>query len=155
MFEQDPQADNLAAKDLVIDAALDALPVYPAPPGLKHRVMIQVRQLQVESKQAAQAQIRYRLDFLDFALPVFFAIFGMLALSALLVVLSQLDPLWRLRLQGSLQSLTWQLPITPQGLLLFIFAAGVSALVLALLIVFLYLAPVRLEMKNRPRIGRI
>ena len=155
MFEQDPQAKNLAAKELVIDAALDALPLYPAPPGLKRGVMIQVRRLQVESRQAAQTQIRYRLDFLDFALPVFFAIFGMLGLSALLVVLSLLDPLWQLRLQASLQALVWRLPVTPHGLLLLFLSAGLGGLVLALLIAFLYLAPIRLELKNRPRMRRI
>jgi hypothetical protein len=153
MFKQDPQAKNSAAKELLIDAALDALPLYPAPPGLKPRVMVQVRQHQVASRQAAQAQVRYRLDFLDFALPVFFAIFGMLGLSALLVVVSLLDPLWQLRIQASVQALAWQLPVTPQGLLLLLLAAGLGGLVLALLIVFLYLAPARLEMKNRPRMS--
>jgi hypothetical protein len=156
MFEQDPQAKNAAVKELVIDAALDALPLYPAPPGLSRRVMaqvrVQVRQQPVETRQAAQTQISYRLDFLDFALPVFFAIFGMLGLSALLVVLSLLDPLWLLRIQGWLQALAWRLPVTPQGLLLLFISAGLGGLGLALLIAFLYLAPVRLEMKNRPRI---
>jgi hypothetical protein len=155
MFEQDAQAKNLAAKERVIDAALDALPVYPAPPGLKQRVMVQVRQLEVESRQAARTQVRYQLDFLDFALPVFFAIFGMLVLSALLASISLLDPSWLLRMQASLHALVWRLPVTPEGLLLFILAAGLGTLVLALLVVFLYLAPVRLETKNGPRIAAV
>jgi hypothetical protein len=80
--------------DLLIDAALDSLPLVPTPPGFTARVMAGVW----------RPVVTFKLDFMDFALPAFFALFASFFLAAGLFAILSIDQLatMKLELQGRL-----------------------------------------------------
>jgi len=62
--------------DTMIEEALNNTPLEPLPPGFVNQVMVHV---QAASPTAAPP--RFRLDFLDWALPLFSALFALLVLG--------------------------------------------------------------------------
>jgi hypothetical protein len=141
--------------DRLIDAALSSYPLSPVPPGFTRRVMREVGKFQVRRLKVETNTVRFRLDFLDVALPAFFAFFGMLGFMALLGALLLLDaPHWmliqsrilqaqfelQLLLQGLQYSGGWQL-VFPAWLWLAFAAAGICVLVLGVVIAFFWMHP--------------
>ena len=82
-------------RENLIDAALDTLPLAPTPPGFTARVMARL------SPQPAPV---FHLDFLDLALPGFFALCATAALGGSLALLAMLNP-------SSLQNIRLQLQV--------------------------------------------
>jgi hypothetical protein len=66
-----------------MDAALDSYPLTPLPPDFIKRTMGRVK-----------AAPRFRLHFVDLALPVFFSLFTLLVAVFVLWGFSTIDPLW-------------------------------------------------------------
>ena len=121
-----------------IEAALASYPVSPLPPGFTRRVMVEV----------GKQEFRFRLDFLDFALPAFFGLFCFISLLAVAWLLSILDPLWFVRLQLAVRSFQlspYYLPYWP-AILFGIF--GVAGIGLGILIGAFALAPQRPEVRG-------
>jgi hypothetical protein len=103
------------------------MPLYPLPEGFTLRVMAKIE----------RPQVRFRLTFLDLALPAFFTFFATIIVGAAVWVYSTLDPLWLPRFLLFLQ-LTWleirtfpYLPLVGFGFVL-LFGMGVGLLALAL-----------------------
>jgi len=115
----------------LIDAALDSYPVYPVPPGFTNRVMAQI----------VAKPVRFRLEFLDFILPAFFALFAGAGFAAILAIMILPDPLWLLRLQLELQPLLWQLPEIRFSSLALFASLGVLALFFGLGVAVLLFPP--------------
>lgn len=86
-LEAPPRRD--AALDLLIEAALNAYPLAPPPPGFTARVMAEVWQA---------PRLAFRLEFIDLALPAFFALFGAGTLAVMMFVLFSLTQLTRMQL---------------------------------------------------------
>lgn len=76
--------------DPLIDAALDSYPLAPLPPHFVRRTMAGVR---------AGIRPRFRLEFLDLALPVFFILFAVTLTGLGFWLLNALNPLWLLEIQ--------------------------------------------------------
>ena len=68
-----------------LDDGLAGLPPAPLPPGFIARTM-----------RAVRAAPRFRLNFLDLALPLFFGVFGIVLAGLALWLLDQYSPLWLL-----------------------------------------------------------
>jgi hypothetical protein len=85
----------LAVLDAAVEAALDAYPLVPTPRGFTAWVMAEVR----------QPRLIFRLEFIDLALPTFFAFFSAGILAVTLYILLGLDRLTRLQLE--LQGKIW------------------------------------------------
>jgi hypothetical protein len=66
-----------------IDAALDSYPEAPLPPDFVQDTMRQVA-----------LSTRFRVEFVDVAVPAFIAIFGTTILGLLIWGATQIDPLW-------------------------------------------------------------
>jgi hypothetical protein len=130
--------------DRRIDAALESYPVYPAPPGFSHRVMEQIR-LERNLRRAFQ----FRLDFIDLALPIFFAFFASLGLGILLWLISLVDAHWLVLLQLELRNIFWVLPAFPGWLALVFAGLGLVALVTGLLAAFLFMKPGNMDLSSR------
>ncbi len=77
MFDLDPH----------IDAALESYPLAPVPPGLVRRTLARLE---------PRPQIRYRLEFLDLAVPVFVVLFLLLTIWAIFWTLNVVSPFWML-----------------------------------------------------------
>lgn len=73
--------------DLRIDAALESYPLAPVPPGLVRRTLARLE---------PRPKIRYRLEFLDLAVPVFFVLFLFLTVWAIFWTLNVVSPYWML-----------------------------------------------------------
>ncbi len=99
--------------DPLIDAALDSVPLSPTPPGFRRRVMSQIAQAQV--KRVKSKPPEFRLDFLDLALPAFFAFIASLGFTVLLWLASLLNPQGLEHFQLSLKSAIWSLPVLEIG----------------------------------------
>jgi len=61
--------EMVSAQEQLLDQALTTLPLAPLPAGFTACVMAQIEQ------QTHMAPVRFRLDFLDWALPTFTAVF--------------------------------------------------------------------------------
>jgi hypothetical protein len=83
------------ALDAIVEAALNAYPLAPAPSGFSARVMAQLR----------PPKPIFHLEFIDLALPAFFALFSAGILAVTLYLLFGLDKLTRLQLE--LQIKVW------------------------------------------------
>jgi hypothetical protein len=62
-------------QDSCLDAAIETYPLAPLPSGFVNRVMAQVKQ-----QPQAIVRPRFRLQFLDVALPAFMALFALLVM---------------------------------------------------------------------------
>lgn len=113
--------------DLRLDEALDSMPLAPLPEGFSRRVMAKIE----------RPQVRFRLTFLDLALPAFFTLFTTIIVGAAVWIYTTLDPLWMPRFILFLQ-INWleirtfpDLPLVGFGAVL-LFGLGVGLLALAL-----------------------
>jgi hypothetical protein len=106
-----------------IDAALDTYPMASLPPGFTSRVMSHI--------QAPRPA--FRLTYLDFALPVFVALFASSILGAALWGILLFDPLLWARLQKIIQVCINQAPALPGELPLIFPAVGMFLLAAALI----------------------
>ncbi len=61
--------EMVSAQEQLLDQVLTTLPLAPLPEGFTARVMAQIEQ------QTHMAPVRFRLDFLDWAVPTFTAVF--------------------------------------------------------------------------------
>jgi hypothetical protein len=97
-------------KDLLVDSALDNLPLAPTPPGFTARVMAEVW----------RPVVTFKLDFMDFALPAFFALFASVLLAASLLAALSIDPLATMKLELQAKLLLAQILFLPErmGLIL-------------------------------------
>jgi hypothetical protein len=106
MNEFDPQ----------IDAAFDTYPLVPLPARFIRRTMVHI-----------QPRPRFRLDFLDLALPVFVLIFGITMISLTFWFLNATNPLWLLEFQVRAEWYTQNMNTLPLGLIALVGIAGISA----------------------------
>jgi hypothetical protein len=95
--------------DPKVDSFLAELPLAPLPAGFTRRVM-----KALPSRQAHPLP-KFRLEFLDLAIPTFTALFASLVFAILAVFAISRGPLEFLRLGLEIQPLLWRLP---DGLLL-------------------------------------
>jgi len=72
--------------DSRIDFAIDLYPLVELPDGFTSRVINTIRN--------DYPRIRFRLQFIDFTLPIFLSLFSILLLGICLWGLNQLDPMW-------------------------------------------------------------
>lgn len=72
--------------DSRIDFAIDSYPLVELPDGFTSRLINTIRN--------DYPRIRFRLQFIDFALPMFLSLFSILLLGICLWGLNQLDPMW-------------------------------------------------------------
>lgn len=89
-------------EDQLVDTFLNDIPLSPVPAGFTRRLMERI-----ENEQKVP---NFHLEFTDFAVPVFLALFTTLIFSAVLVVFVLIPPFWRLRLEMQLQQSLWSLP---------------------------------------------
>ncbi|RPI86824.1 MAG: hypothetical protein EHM41_07130 [Chloroflexi bacterium] len=89
-------------EDQMVDAFLNELPLSPMPSGFSRSVMERIKD--------EQKAIRFRLDFIDLAIPVFLALFATLVFSILMVIIVIIPPFWLVRLEMQVQPLLWSLP---------------------------------------------
>lgn len=85
----DPALSPDALLDAQLDAALDSYPLAPVPPGLMRRTL---------AKLPPRPRPRFRLEFVDLAVPMFLVIFALLTGWTLLWTLNFLSPHWMLEL---------------------------------------------------------
>ena len=85
MFETDPRIDRVHGA--VLDAALDSYPLAPVPAGLIRRALARLE---------PHPKIRYRLEFIDLAVPVFLVLFLLLTVWAAFWTLNYVSPYWML-----------------------------------------------------------
>jgi hypothetical protein len=90
--------------DAAVEGALDTFPLIPTPPGFTARVMAEVW----------QPRPSFRLEFTDFTLPAFFALFSAGILAVGLYFLSGLDRLTRLQLELQGKILLMQILVLPE-----------------------------------------
>jgi hypothetical protein len=122
--------------DLRIEAALVSYPLFPLPPGFTRRVMAEIRSV----------EMRFHLDFLDFALPAFIAFFFALLLFVLAWLIASLQPHWLLRWQSAFQLLLQRLAPFPHWSIILFALVGMVCLAFGLLVGVILLAPTRLEL---------
>lgn len=91
MFDSDLSPDALL--DAQVDAALDSYPLSPVPPGLVRRTLTRLQ---------PRPRPRFRLEFVDLAVPLFLVVFALLTGWALLWTLNFLFPYWMLELTPQL-----------------------------------------------------
>jgi hypothetical protein len=121
--------------DPLIDAALDSYPLAPLPPRFIGRTMAGIQ---------AGSRLRFRLDFLDLALPVFFGIFGVTIIGLALWLVNALNPLWLLELQIRAEWYAQNLNLFPVGWFAAAAVAGAGVIALTGLLLALALdRPVR------------
>jgi hypothetical protein len=72
--------------DSRIDFAIDSYPLVELPDGFTAGVINTIRK--------EHPRIRFRLQFMDIALPMFLSLFSLLLLGICLWGMNQLDPLW-------------------------------------------------------------
>ncbi len=115
--------------DPCLDEALDSMPLARLPKGFSRQVLAKIE----------SPQVRFRLTFLDLALPSFFALFATIIVGAAVWIYTTMDPLWPQRFILSLQLTLLEIRIVPYlplvgfGVVLF-FGLGVGLLGLALMI---------------------
>jgi hypothetical protein len=77
---------KISSNDPRIDIALNSYPLVELPHGFTAQVISTIRK--------EYPRVRCRLQFLDFALPMFFSIFSLLLLGICAWGMNQLDPMW-------------------------------------------------------------
>jgi hypothetical protein len=112
--------------DRLIDAALDSYPLAPLPPRFVRRTMAAIR-----AGSPAFPRPKFRLEFLDVALPVFFGFFGVTILGLGLWFVNAINPLWLLQLEIRTQWYLQNLNLLPVGWFAGAAIAGVCAVALA------------------------
>jgi hypothetical protein len=140
-------------KDRLIRAALDAYPLAPTPPGFSARVMAEIR----------KPAVAFRFDFLDLALPGFFALFSSVGFTLALLLIGSLSPLtlekWKRTFQLLLVQVSAQPSLhltlkTPQHLELWLAAAGFCAGCLLLILVGVTLGALQLVRQRSVPVGK-
>jgi hypothetical protein len=116
--------------DSLIDEALDRYPMQPLPAGFTKRVI----------SRLPAPQPRFHLDFLDLILPVFFVMFGVLALFVAGWVAFYMDPLWLSGVQLQIQLLVLELSVYQDWPVVSLALVIASGLGLAIIITFAWLA---------------
>lgn len=120
--------------DPLLDTAFDSYPLAPLPAGFIRRTMARI-----------QPRPRFRLEFLDFALPGFFVCFGTAAIGIAFWLITALNPLWLMQFQHRTQWYAQNLNVLPWGLFAIVSLTAISACTLAGLILLLALdRPLRL-----------
>jgi hypothetical protein len=106
MDNKDQQTPSAPQEELdaAVEAALYTYPLIPTPPGFTARVMAEVW----------RPRPSFRLEFIDFALPAFFALFSAGILAVGMYVLLGLDRLTRLQLELQGKILLMQLLVLPE-----------------------------------------
>lgn len=130
-------------EDQMVVAFLNEIPLSPVPSGFTRSVMERIRD--------EQKAIRFRLDFIDLAIPVFLALFATLVFSILMVVIVIIPPFWLVRLEMQVQPLLWSLP-EPTLLTTSIVVSilGISLMVILLVAGLLWLRPaIGLQLKSQ------
>jgi len=112
----------------LIDAALDSYPMAPLPRRFVRRTMAGIR---------AGSRLRFRLEFLDVALPAFFVLFTGTLTGLGFWLLNALNPLWLLEIRIRAGWYAQNLDALPLGWFALVGFAGLSAAVLAGLILLL------------------
>lgn len=122
-----------------IDAALGSYPLSPLPPGFTPRLMARL----------ALSERRFRLDFLDLALPGFFLLFGALSLALLGWALASLDPYGLARWRFEVQMWLWRARLAPYWPLAALAAVWTTSVALGMIATLLWLAPPRASPARR------
>ena len=125
--------------DTQIDAALDSYPVQPLPPGFIRRTMTQIR---------PRVQVRFRVHFLDLALPAFFVIFLLVMVLVLLQIMVAFDPLLPIRLQTAYIWLSTNGAASP----LLLLGAGSAIAVVLGMVTVVVLAIISMLGQSRPAV---
>ncbi|MBN2503380.1 MAG: hypothetical protein JXB38_21570 [Anaerolineales bacterium] len=114
--------------DCMIDTAIESYPFAALPKGFVTRTLQQA------------AQLKFRLSFVDIAIPLFFSAFGMLAFFLTFWLWTYLDPLWFADLQLRLTLALLYISIEPLS-----FAIGLGVVMgvvvfmgIALVYLFIY-----------------
>lgn len=87
MFDPESFSDPRFDADHVLDAAIDSYPLAPVPSGLVRRTLARIQPRPVP---------RFRLEFLDIAVPLFIVLFGILTIWAAFWTLNYISPYWML-----------------------------------------------------------
>ena len=123
--------------DQMIDTAIESFPLAALPKGFVARTL----------RQAAQP--RFRLSFVDIAIPLFFSAFGMLAFFLMFWLWTYIDPLWFAELQLRLTLARLYISMEPLG-----FVIGLGAVMgvvvfmgIALVYLFVYRSYSSLKLK--------
>jgi hypothetical protein len=87
MFDPELHPDHPIDADRVLDAALDSYPLTPVPSGLVRRTLARIQ---------PRPMPRFRLEFLDIAVPLFIVLFGLLTIWAAFWTLNYVSPYWTL-----------------------------------------------------------
>lgn len=125
--------DSKLFPDSIVDAALNTYPLAPVPSGLVRRTLARLQPRPV---------VRFRLEFLDFVVPLFFVSFALLTLWAVFWTLNYVSPYWMLewipRLAYFRQWLAFELMRLPTWLpVLGMMAGGICLACLTLIMVLL------------------
>jgi hypothetical protein len=105
--------------DAQIDAALNSYPLASLPPGFIKRTMGYIL-----------PKPRFRLEFLDLALPAFLIFFAGTIISLGFWLITSLNPLWMLELQVKGEWFVRNINLFPLGLYTFVGFAGVCVVLL-------------------------
>jgi hypothetical protein len=105
--------------DAQIDAALNTYPLASLPPGFIKRTMGRIL-----------PKPRFRLEFLDLALPAFLIFFAITIISLGFWLITSLNPIWLLELQVKGQWFARNINLLPLGLYTFVGFAGVCVFLL-------------------------
>jgi hypothetical protein len=123
--------------ELRVEAALGSYPVFPLPPGFTHRVMAEIR----------ASEARFRLEFLDFALPTFLWLFFSISLISLAWMLNTLEPQWFVHVQLLFRDLQYLLINFPYWPAVIFTIFGAAMIVFSSLVAIFALAPNRIELR--------
>ena len=123
--------------DRMIDTALQSYPLAPLPKGFVARTMQQT------------ARPRFRLNFVDIVVPLFFSVFGIFALLLSLWFWSYIDPLWLAELQLRLTMARLYISVEPIS---FVIGLGVVmgvVVFMGIALVYLFVYRSRISLKLR------
>jgi hypothetical protein len=141
-------------RDRKIEASLRSYPLVPLPGGFSRRLFARL------GSKTVWKPARFRLEFVDLAIPAFMVVFNLLLFFVLAWMLNTLDPTWMLRgrlelqllLQVQLALLLRQAQLQPEAILWILAAGWTFCLVAALLLGALLLKGPRLAFEgNRSR----
>jgi hypothetical protein len=141
-------------RDRKIEAALGSYPLVPLPGGFSSRLFARL------GPKKVWKPARFRLEFVDLAIPAFLVVFNLLLIFVFAWMLYAVDPLWLLRgrlqlqllLQVQLALLLRQAQLQPEAILWILAAGWTFCLAAALLLGELLLKGPRLAFEgNRAR----